>query len=92
MLTYPQSEMTNRPSTCQTYPDCWFRILRSGVVRSCLDCFLQNGALYKYEYVVTPTVFLAKVRGGTCTIAKSDDPDTVMHRVIKFASLWIWEL
>nr|GFA39480.1 hypothetical protein [Tanacetum cinerariifolium] len=28
-----------------------------------------------FEYGVTPTVFLAKVRGGTCTTAMSDEPD-----------------
>ncbi|KAL8248093.1 hypothetical protein R6Q59_009309 [Mikania micrantha] len=72
-------EMPKIPSTC-SYPDCGFRQPKSGVVLSCLDCFLRNGALYCFEYGVNPTVFLAKVRGGTCTTAKSDGPDTVIHR------------
>ncbi|KAJ0914417.1 putative LRAT-like domain-containing protein [Helianthus annuus] len=70
------------PSSCSTYPDCGFRQPNSGVILSCLDCFLQNGALYTFEYGVTPTFFLAKVRGGTCTTATSDGPGTVIHRAM----------
>ncbi|KAI3681884.1 hypothetical protein L6452_36689 [Arctium lappa] len=73
--------MSKMPS-CQTYPDCGFRQPKSGVVLSCLDCFLRNGALYSFEYGVTPTFFLAKVRGGTCTTATSDGPGTVIHRAM----------
>ncbi|XP_071697783.1 protein LEAD-SENSITIVE 1-like [Rutidosis leptorrhynchoides] len=76
------NEMTNIPSPCPTYPDCGFRQPKSGVVLSCLDCFLRNGALYSFEYGVTPTVFLAKVRGGSCTTATSDYPDVVIHRAM----------
>jgi len=77
-------EMSNItiPSSCETYPDCGFRQPKSGVVLSCLDCFLRNGALYSFEYGVTPAIFLAKVRGGTCTTATSDGPDTVIHRAM----------
>ncbi|XP_076920263.1 protein LEAD-SENSITIVE 1-like [Bidens hawaiensis] len=75
-------EMSNLPSSCSTYPDCGFRQPKSGVVLSCLDCFLRNGALYCFTYGVTPTVFLAKVRGGTCTTATSDGPNTVVHRAM----------
>ncbi|XP_044502196.1 protein LEAD-SENSITIVE 1 [Mangifera indica] len=70
------------PSSCPTFPDCGFRQPNSGVVLSCLDCFLGNGSLYCFEYGVTPSVFLAKVRGGTCTTAKSDPPETVIHRAM----------
>ncbi|PON75444.1 Endopeptidase, NLPC/P60 domain containing protein, partial [Parasponia andersonii] len=55
--------------SCPTFPDCGFRQPNSGVVLSCLDCFLRNGSIYCFEYGVTPSVFLAKVRGGTCTTA-----------------------
>nr|XP_043621350.1 protein LEAD-SENSITIVE 1 isoform X2 [Erigeron canadensis] len=75
-------EMSKMPSSCSTYPDCGFRQPKSGVVLSCLDCFLKNGTLYNFEYGVTPTVFLAKVRGGTCTTAMSDGSDTVIHRAM----------
>ncbi|XVF80267.1 hypothetical protein PTKIN_Ptkin15bG0057000 [Pterospermum kingtungense] len=71
-----------RSTTCPTYPDCGFRQPNSGVVLSCLDCFLGNGSLYCFEYGVTPSVFLAKVRGGTCTTAQSDPPGTVIHRAM----------
>ncbi|KAL0283295.1 UNVERIFIED_CONTAM: hypothetical protein Sangu_2901100 [Sesamum angustifolium] len=67
---------------CPTFPDCGFRQPRSGVVLSCLDCFLRSGSLYCFEYGVSPSVFMAKVRGGTCTTAASDPPDAVIHRAM----------
>lgn len=70
------------PSSCPTFPDCGFRQPNSGVILSCLDCFLRNGSLYCFEYGVTPSVFLAKVRGGTCSTAASDPPETVIHRAM----------
>eukprot|EP00268_Persea_americana_P008069 TRINITY_DN1309_c0_g2_i1.p1 TRINITY_DN1309_c0_g2~~TRINITY_DN1309_c0_g2_i1.p1 ORF type:complete len:256 (-),score=41.57 TRINITY_DN1309_c0_g2_i1:690-1457(-) len=51
-----------------------------GVVSSCLDCFLAGGVLYRFEYSVTPALFLGKARGGTCTIAVSDPDEIVVHR------------
>lgn len=51
-----------------------------GVVSSCLNCFLLGGVLYRFEYSVSPTLFLAKARGGTCTLAVSDPHDIVVHR------------
>ncbi|XXG76124.1 hypothetical protein AAC387_Pa08g0545 [Persea americana] len=76
------SSSSKLPSACPTFPDCGFRQPNSGVVLSCLDCFLGNGSLYYFEYGVTPSVFLAKVRGGTCTTAKSDPPESVIHRAM----------
>ncbi|PWZ10734.1 hypothetical protein Zm00014a_030452 [Zea mays] len=52
----------------------------NGVVSSCLSCFLAGGALYRFEYAVNPALFLAKARGGTCTLAPSDPDDTVARR------------
>nr|POF00876.1 hypothetical protein CFP56_47686 [Quercus suber] len=52
-----------------------------GVVSSCLNCFLSGGVLYRFEYAVTPALFIAKARGGTCTLASSDPDDAVVHRV-----------
>ncbi|GAB4844623.1 hypothetical protein Ancab_038024 [Ancistrocladus abbreviatus] len=69
-------------SSCPIFPDCGFRQTNSGVVLSCLDCFLGKGSLYLFEYGVTPSVFCAKVRGGTCTTAQSDLPETVIHRAM----------
>ncbi|XP_048489620.1 protein LEAD-SENSITIVE 1 isoform X1 [Beta vulgaris subsp. vulgaris] len=69
-------------SSCPTFPDCGFRQPNSGVVLSCLDCFLGNGSLYLFEYEVTPSAFLAKLRGGTCTTAQPDPPETVIHRAM----------
>ncbi|XP_047961581.1 protein LEAD-SENSITIVE 1-like [Salvia hispanica] len=33
-----------------------------------------------FEYGVSPVVLMAKVRSGTCSIAKSDPPEDVIHR------------
>lgn len=70
------------PSTCSNFLDCGFRKTESGVVLSCLDCFLGGGSLYRFEYGVTPSAFLAKLRGGTCTIAESDPQNAVIHRAM----------
>ncbi|XP_059457960.1 uncharacterized protein LOC132187613 [Corylus avellana] len=67
---------------CSSYPECGFRQPNSGVLRSCLDCFLGSGSLYRFEYGVTRTFFFAQVRGGTCSIAKSDPPEQVIHRAL----------
>ncbi|KAI0514007.1 hypothetical protein KFK09_010040 [Dendrobium nobile] len=70
------------PLACPTFPDCGFQQPNSGVILSCLDCFLDKGSLYCFEYGVAPPVFLAKVRGGTCTTAHSDPPGTVINRAM----------
>ncbi|KAJ1269512.1 hypothetical protein BS78_07G217700 [Paspalum vaginatum] len=57
---------------CPTFPDCGFQLPDSGVVLTCLDCFLRGGALHRFEYAAPPAVFLAKLRGGTCTTARPD--------------------
>ncbi|KAK9743194.1 hypothetical protein RND81_03G223500 [Saponaria officinalis] len=72
---------TDIPSSCDTFPDCGFRQPGSGVILSCLDCFLGKGSLYLFEYGVTPSAFLAKVRGGSTT-AQSDPSGTVIHRAM----------
>ncbi|KVI04715.1 LRAT-like domain-containing protein [Cynara cardunculus var. scolymus] len=51
-----------------------------GVIASCLDCFLSGGDLYLFRYSVSPIIFLAKARGGTCTLANCDPPEDVVHR------------
>ncbi|KAL3815148.1 hypothetical protein ACJIZ3_016416 [Penstemon smallii] len=71
-----------RTEECPTFPDCGFRRANSGVLLSCLNCFLKSGSLYSFEYEVSPSLFLAKLRGGTCTIAASDPTETVIHRAI----------
>ncbi|XVF26687.1 hypothetical protein REPUB_Repub14bG0039600 [Reevesia pubescens] len=51
-----------------------------GVTCSCIDCFIGDGDLYLFQYAVSPALFLAKPRGGTCTIAASDPWEHVLHR------------
>ena len=61
------SLLSQGPDGCPTFPDCGFQRPGSGVVLTCLDCFLRGGALHRFEYGAPPAVFLAKLRGGICT-------------------------
>ncbi|GAU44120.1 hypothetical protein TSUD_124070 [Trifolium subterraneum] len=66
---------------CQRCGDCR-EIKTDGVISSCLDCFLSGGELYLFEYGVYKIHFLARVRGGTCTLASSDPAEEVLSRAI----------
>ncbi|KAL4652292.1 hypothetical protein ACB092_01G222300 [Castanea dentata] len=55
-----------------------------GVIATCIDCFLSGGDLYLYEYDVSRKFFLAKARGGTCTLASSEPPEQVIDRAFYF--------
>ncbi|XP_073146190.1 protein LEAD-SENSITIVE 1 [Henckelia pumila] len=61
-------------------PRCGDHSGDSGVISSCLECFLSGGELYVFQYGVSTPYFIAKARGGTCTLACSDPPDDVLHR------------
>lgn len=61
-------------------PRCGDQSKTDGVISSCLDCFLSDGNLYLFEYGVSPAFFLAKARGGTCTLAVSDPTEDVLRR------------
>ncbi|CAN0897389.1 Protein LEAD-SENSITIVE 1 [Linum grandiflorum] len=61
-------------------PNCGDQPKLDGVILSCLDCFLWGGDLYRFEYAVSSAFFLAKARGGTCTLAPSDPSEDVLHR------------
>lgn len=61
-------------------PRCGDQSKDDGVISSCLECFLSDGELYQFQYGVSPAVFLAKARGGTCTLARSDQPEDVLYR------------
>ncbi|XP_065850797.1 protein LEAD-SENSITIVE 1 [Euphorbia lathyris] len=61
-------------------PNCGDQSRVDGVISSCLDCFLSGGNLYRFEYGVSPVLFIAKARGGTCTLAACDPPEDVLHR------------
>ncbi|GBG77026.1 hypothetical protein CBR_g23352 [Chara braunii] len=52
----------------------------NGVIETCLLCFLDGRNLYRFKYGVKPLTFLAKVRGGTCTMATTDNPAEVLER------------
>ncbi|KAK4487258.1 hypothetical protein RD792_006134 [Penstemon davidsonii] len=78
-FTCSSSLITNFPTTCSN-PCCDLTKEKNGVTISCLDCFLGNGSLYRYQYGVSWYTRMAKVRDGTCTSAKSDPEDIVVHR------------
>ncbi|MCO5548914.1 hypothetical protein L7F22_002376 [Adiantum nelumboides] len=52
----------------------------NGVVLTCLECFLSGQVLYRFQYSENALTFFAKARGGMCTLAMSDAPETVLHR------------
>ncbi|KAK6942533.1 LRAT domain [Dillenia turbinata] len=73
--------VSSGPARSQVHcPTCTPPEEGNGVFSSCLDCFLSGGILYRFEYAVSPALFLAKARGGTCTLAVSDPEDIVVHR------------
>lgn len=76
------SSNENLQDSCLNYPDCGFRQPESGVVLSCLDCFIGSGSLYLYKYGRRKYVHFSRLRGGTCTIAESDPPQEVIHRAM----------
>lgn len=61
-------------------PRCGDQSRLDGVISSCMECFLSGGDLYRFEYDVSTIFYIAKARGGTCTLAKSDPPEDVLHR------------
>lgn len=72
---------SSSPSPLDTpCPRCGDQSRFDGVISSCIDCFLSGGDLYLFQYAVSPVFFLAKARGGTCTLAASDPPADVLHR------------
>uniref|UniRef100_A0A0D9XAH5 LRAT domain-containing protein n=1 Tax=Leersia perrieri TaxID=77586 RepID=A0A0D9XAH5_9ORYZ len=75
--------ISSNSEECPTFPDCGFQLPDSGVILTCLDCFLRDGALHAFEYGVAPAAFLAKLRGGTCTTAAAaDPPESVVRRAM----------
>ncbi|KAL7111107.1 hypothetical protein ACP275_05G067200 [Erythranthe tilingii] len=76
------SSISTVPIACSNFPDnCCSNNRASGVIISCLNCFLRNGSLHRYEYGVGFLPFSAKFRGG-CSAAKSDPPESVIHRAM----------
>lgn len=73
------SSSPSRPSD-NPCPRCGDQSRLDGVISSCMDCFLSGGELYIFEYSVSPALFIAKARRGTCTLASSDSPEEVIHR------------
>ncbi|KAK1295318.1 hypothetical protein QJS10_CPA16g01827 [Acorus calamus] len=71
------SSNSRRDVLCEA---CGDQSVLDGVIKSCLDCFLDGGDLYHFGYGVSPALFLAKARGGTCTLATSDPKEDVLHR------------
>ncbi|XP_060672232.1 protein LEAD-SENSITIVE 1-like [Ziziphus jujuba] len=45
-----------------------------------LEDFLNGDELYLYKYGVSLAFFIAKTRGGTCTLGSADPPRSVLYR------------
>ncbi|KAF5807930.1 putative LRAT-like domain-containing protein [Helianthus annuus] len=56
------------------------KVAGSGVRMSCIDCFIENGSLCRYKYQAEKWFVVFKLRRGTCTTARSDRPEEVVHR------------
>ncbi|PRQ60661.1 putative LRAT-like domain-containing protein [Rosa chinensis] len=50
-----------------------------GVVKSCVDCFLNGRHLHRFRYSVGPIRFVTNVV-GTCTTGNADPPDVTISR------------
>ncbi|KAG5539455.1 hypothetical protein RHGRI_019857 [Rhododendron griersonianum] len=61
--------------TCPNHSRCEGKKPEGGVAVTCLDCFIKEGSLYRYEYGVR-----FRLRGGTSTAAQSDPASTVLRR------------
>ncbi|VVB14732.1 unnamed protein product [Arabis nemorensis] len=68
---------SNPPKQCLS---CGDQSNLSGVLCSCLDCFLDGGDLYLFDYGVKKVVLMAKIRSGTCTTAPTDASEQVIAR------------
>ncbi|EYU33489.1 hypothetical protein MIMGU_mgv1a023596mg [Erythranthe guttata] len=77
--SFSSSSVSTVPIACLNFPDSCCST--SGVIISCLNCFLQNGSLHRFEYGVSFLAYSAKIRGG-CTAAKSDSMDVVFYRAM----------
>ncbi|XP_024021430.1 uncharacterized protein LOC112091594 [Morus notabilis] len=56
--------------------------MQRGVVKTCLDCFLDGHRLHRFEYEVSSVHYLAKLP-GTCYTGPCDNPDVVVGRATK---------
>ncbi|KAG5539470.1 hypothetical protein RHGRI_019871 [Rhododendron griersonianum] len=66
--------------TCPNHPRCGSRKAGSGVAITCLDCFIEEGSLNRYEYGVTSSEPLLIRGGGGRTTKQSDPASTVVRR------------
>ncbi|XP_062074797.1 protein LEAD-SENSITIVE 1-like [Humulus lupulus] len=73
-----EKDLNNEP--CQR---CGYKPSKNrGVVKSCLDCFIQGHRLHRFEYGVSKAHYVAK-RSGTCYTGSCTDPDYVVERANK---------
>lgn len=79
----PSSFKTSFPKSERVCPICRTQSNKSGVKSCCLDCFLDGGNLYQFQYGVTEQWFREKFR-GMCTIVECDPIiDNVIHRAFQ---------
>ncbi|PWA24460.1 hypothetical protein CTI12_AA628670 [Artemisia annua] len=71
----------NRKDSCLSLPHCGYRQPDSGVIISCLNCFIDTGSLNRFQYGIGKLSYVSN-HGGTCTIAKSDPPEEVIKRAV----------
>ncbi|KAI3756328.1 hypothetical protein L1987_56149 [Smallanthus sonchifolius] len=74
------SVMKNKKTPCPVSYCGSEKVAGSGVRMSCIDCFIIKGSLYRFKYEASHEFLVAKLRGGTCSTARSDSPEEVIHR------------
>ncbi|KAK9059365.1 hypothetical protein SSX86_021985 [Deinandra increscens subsp. villosa] len=81
-LSQPEIGQDCDSGECLSAHFCGFKQSNSGVMVSCLNCFIGTGSPYLYQYGVSNLTYVTKLRGGTCTITASDPPEDVIGRAI----------
>ena len=67
--------------TCE---GCGFDGMLTGVVSSCLKCFLKGGKLRRFGYGVSLAERMAAVRAGCCSMTPTHEPGLVRTRALHF--------
>ncbi|KAE8678976.1 hypothetical protein F3Y22_tig00111402pilonHSYRG00580 [Hibiscus syriacus] len=62
---------------------CLHKADHMGVVLTCIDCFLKEKRLHRYEYDVSLITFNT-TRNGSCSTSSCDESDVVIKRAFDF--------
>ncbi|XP_057789135.1 protein LEAD-SENSITIVE 1-like [Salvia miltiorrhiza] len=78
-FTSAASSSAERREVCSACELMEYSERSSGVIASCLDCFLKSGSPRRYKYGVTKAGYLMR-RRGTCNTAEAGPVEVVLER------------